>query len=235
MAKVGPAWLGIGAQLCGTNWFTKLLIQHPEVSLSIEDRADVRTLYGPRPNLDRYRGLFDTGDLSGEFTPYYLRSPLAPRAAAAAALPSAPIVVLLRDPVERYKLAMQHYESKASESLAALDRQTRVRLVGSDAAWGGMYATHLAAWRPFFGDRILVIQYETLERDAASAVGRVWAALGLDPVPLRDADEPPAEAADVEWEWPPGLQETLRRYYRPDVDRLRKQWGVDPGLWANFA
>lgn len=81
MPKDGPSWLGIGAQRCGTTWFTRLLLQHPEMSLSTERRKELHLLY---PELlsawseaqkCAYRSLFtDAEGLAGEFTPYYLRA-----------------------------------------------------------------------------------------------------------------------------------------------------------------
>src|SRR5262245_16913147 len=106
-------------------------------------RKELHVLYQPDLDLAEYRRLFDTGDLSGEFMPYYRRSPAAPRIASGVVLASAPIIVLLRDPVERYRSAMQHYAGRVADTVAALDPETRIRLVGSDAAWGGMYATQL--------------------------------------------------------------------------------------------
>ncbi|MGH2722704.1 MAG: hypothetical protein ACRDI0_00285 [Actinomycetota bacterium] len=146
----GPAWMGIGAQRSGTTWFTDLLTTHPEVCLGREGRKELhyfnRFLVRPwsEGEARAYRDRFDgaEGRLPGEFTPFYLRGLWIPPLARQACRPDLVLVVLLRDPVERFASAMSWYrrESEPPQEPGGLARWAREK--GADALWGGMYATH---------------------------------------------------------------------------------------------
>ena len=38
--RIGPSWLGIGAQRSGTTWLTDLLVQHPQVGLGTNGKKE---------------------------------------------------------------------------------------------------------------------------------------------------------------------------------------------------
>ena len=113
----GPSWLGIGAQRSGTTWFTDLLTQHPQVGLGTNGKKEQHLLHkvadGVLPAAD-YLSLFPAdGVRRGEWTPQYLRHASVP-AAAARHVPDAPVLVLLRDPVERFRSAMRLAATRAA-------------------------------------------------------------------------------------------------------------------------
>lgn len=230
----GPSWLGIGAQRCGTTWFTDLLLQHPSVTLSQRDRKELHELYMSDLDEDAYRELFrDCDGKPGEWTPFYLRAPWAAPVAARVLLEAAPVLVLLRDPVERFASAMRH-ESRR-RTMGSADRKERHRLLRSDAVWAGMYATQLEAWEQYIGrDRIVVLQYEQVVLDPQRWVNEVWAMLGLSPVALNDVEARSRTSTDHgAWQWPEGVQETLRRCYADEVTKLAAGWNIDPELWPS--
>lgn len=243
MRRDGPSWLGIGAQRCGTTWFTQLLLQHPDISLSTEGRKELHLLY---PDLlsawsesqkDAYRSLFtDAEGLAGEFTPYYLRALWVPPIVTAVCDPSTPLIVLLRDPIERFASAMRH-EFRRLQQRDESPSGEWVRQIASDAQWAGMYAVQLDGWRRVTGRRrLLVFQYERVVSAPQRAVDRVWKHLGLPPVPLSDVQQPSrTTTSGEEWSWEgrEGLREQLRHLYWPEVQRLRR-WGIDRRLWPNF-
>ena len=249
-ASRGPAWLGIGAQRAGTTWFTNLLVQHPEVSLSAGGRKELHYLtmplaHGWNDDYEQgYRTLFDdaTARLPGEFTPVYLRALWAAPLALRVCRPDAPIIVLLRDPIDRFESAMRlastHFQFPGPEPSQALRVWTRTR--GVAAQWTGMYAAQLDAWERVLGRRrLIVLQYERLRDDPQPAVERVWEALGLRAVALRDVRRPSRTARSPERPWTldlvPGFRDELWHLYRPEVEQLRLRWGVDVGRWPNFA
>lgn len=243
MHNNGPAWLGIGAQRCGTTWFTELLLQHPSMSLSTEGRKELHLLYPDlrstwsETQIDTYKSLFTNADgLAGEFTPYYLRALWVPPIAAAVCEPSAPLIVLLRDPIERFASAMRH-EFRRLRRRGENPSSEWVRWVASDAQWAGMYATQLDGWRRVIGRRrLLVFQYEQVVSAPQRAAERVWQYLGLSPVTLSDVQQPSRTATSGEewsWEGRDALRDQLRHLYRPEVRRLRR-WGIDRRLWPNF-
>src|SRR3954468_80033 len=110
MSVSGPAWLGIGAQRSGTTWFTDLLTQHPQVGLGTNGKKEQHLLHkvadGVLPADDYLSLVPRDGVRRGEWTPQYLRHASVP-AAAARLVPAAPVLVLLRDPVDRFRSAMR--------------------------------------------------------------------------------------------------------------------------------
>jgi hypothetical protein len=226
----GPAWLGIGAQRSGTTWFTDLLCQHPKVELGVNGRKEQHALPGiaeGRFEPAWYVELF-TGQLAGEFTPRYMRCLSTPKIAAALCREDAPIIVLLRDPVERFISAMRRYEGRKRSKWP-------YEAVFIDAQWTGMYADQLEVWAEKISrDRFIVMQYEILREDPQHAVDIVWQRLGIDPVPLEDIDSPSTSSSKVTWQPPPGMTEALVTLYRPQVDRLTREWNIDPTKWPNF-
>lgn len=257
----GPAWLGIGAQRCGTTWFTELLTQHPAVVLPTGTAATEQRRGSVAPSdkemhalqsslitgfsaveRERYLSLFETasGARPGEFTPYYLRALWVPEVARRVCREGVVLIVLLRDPVARFESAMRHMERSAAfpgeEPTDALRRW--VNAAGADAQWAGMYASHLEGWaRTFDRAQLIVLQYERVRMDPLPALEAVWRRLGLDPVPLVDVDRPSATSTDrsTPWRWDrlPGLRERLTELYRPEIERLVAHWGIDPALWAS--
>jgi hypothetical protein len=232
MSISGPAWLGIGAQRSGTTWFTDLLTQHPQVGLGTNGKKEQHLLHKvadgvlPAPDyLDLFPG---DGVRRGEWTPQYLRHASVP-AAAARLVPEAPVLVLLRDPVERFRSAMRLAATRAA--------------AGNPSPWPypvpitmqtftGFYADQLAAWAAAVGrERMVVMVYEQVRQDPSPYVTALWQQLDLDPVPLAGVDEASGSSSRADWDWPDGLKESLQVMYRPQLARLRSDWGLDVSAW----
>jgi hypothetical protein len=228
-----PAWLGIGAQRSGTTWFTTLLCQHPRVGLGTNDKKEQHLLHKVGDGFrtpEEYLGLFpDDGVLRGEWTPQYLRHASAPPTAARVLSPETPILALLRDPVDRFLSAMRLAATRGTSPWpypVPITVQT----------WSGFYADQLAMWRHFVGaERMTVLVYENVRRDPQAAVDAVWRGLGLDSVVLQEVDRPSRSSSHATWEPPEGLEESLRVLYRPQVQRLADEWGLDVSAWPTAA
>lgn len=228
----GPAWIGIGAQRCGTTWMTGLITQHPEVALGANQKKEQQLLHqvaDGEARIEDYQAIFPTGDglLRGEWTPHYLRHPTVP-AAVARWSPGVPILVMLRDPVERYRSAMRLRAGRPGRwpHVAAVTAQT----------WTGCYADQLDYWAAAVGrEHLHVMVFETAREDPQAAADSVWRRLGVDPVPLSGTDQPSRSSSREEWVWPVGLQETLAHLYRPQADRLARDWGLDVSSWRSLA
>lgn len=221
-----PDWLGIGVTRAGTTWFTALLTQHPQVDLP-GGIKELQMLQREHLDLDEYCQLFAEGDRTGEFSPRYMRS-LNSIARVRAVLPhDAPVLVLLRDPVDRFESVMRLRGQRGKWPFPpAL----------SDHIWAGMYADQLDLWAAALGrHRLLVFQFEAVRRDPQPALDRVWRMLGLDPVAVRETDRTSKNDSRHSWEWPEGLREHLISIYAPQVQRLTSEYGIDPTLWKNFA
>jgi hypothetical protein len=239
----GPSWLGIGAQRSGTTWLTGLLLQHPDFNLSRLARKELhffdRFLLDEFTERDRaaYRELFDRPG-AGEFTPGYMRWLWIPKLARETCDEGVTLLVVLRDPIERFGSAMRW-------SLLRRERRPRGRMggqwikdKGSDAIWGGMYASQLRVWASTFdASHIVVEQYERAIADPRAAVERIWSRLGLPPaeVSLSERDlhlTPTTTSPEPDFD---ALREYLRGLYEDEVRALADEWGVDPSLWPNFA
>jgi hypothetical protein len=227
-----PAWVGIGAQRSGTAWFTGLLTQHPEVSLGTNGKKEQQLLHkvaDGRVPAQEYLDLFpDDGVRRGDFSPQYLRHPscgvVVPRL-----LPDAPILVLLRDPVERYRSAMRLSVTRGRSQPYPIPINLQT--------WAGFYADQLDTWASFVGrDRLHVMVYERVREDPQLAVDAVWRMLGLDPVPLSAVDElsRSSSSSEADWDWPEGTRAALQVMYRPQARRLADDWGLDVSRWESL-
>lgn len=226
-----PAWLGIGAQRSGTTWFTDLLCQHPSVDLGTNGKKEQQLLHkvadGRIPESD-FLDLFPADGLRrGEWTPQYLRHASAP-ATAARLVPDAPILVLLRDPVERFRSSMRLAATRGKSWPYPVPITVQT--------WSGFYADQLEAWARFVGrERMHVMIHEEIRKDAQAAVDTVWKLMGLEPVPLAEVARESSSSSQAEWDWTPGLKESLQVMYRPQAERLSRDWGLDVSGWRSLA
>jgi hypothetical protein len=105
-----PDFVGVGVQKGGTSWWFELILEHPGVyqrSGIPKERHYLSRFciepFGPS-EVDAYRGWFPRaeGTITGEWTPDYFHYPWVPPLLAAAA-PDTKILLLVRDPVERFR------------------------------------------------------------------------------------------------------------------------------------
>lgn len=227
------AWLGIGAQRCGTTWFTDLLCQHPSVALSAVPAADGirqkelhildRFGLGPEAVCDLYREKFsEAGEvLRGEFSPSYLRSPWAAANARHVLPETCRVFVLLRDPIARFRSAMDWKMFRSGATTTELPRD-----FVSDAVWAGLYELQLPLWQ-WLGDRLHVVFYEDLRDDPGGELARAWKFLGLDPVELANLTAPSATsvAPRFSFDESPGLKDELSSVYATTRRWAGGRWG----------
>lgn len=243
-SAAGAAWLGIGAQRCGTTWFVDLLTQHQSVGLS-DRSADgsiaakelhlLDTLSADRADIDlQYRTAFVNDDVArGEFTPSYLRSPWAANRARSLVDPKCVIVVLLRDPIERFESAMNLYMAEAERQGHPMNPGA-LRLRQMDAVWAGFYDEQLRLWREALPEnRFVIIDYAELRRTPQTVVERVWTELSCGTQELSDTTRRSASSAAKRFSFDaePGLRSTLVKLYQPSVERLSKATDLDTSRW----
>ena len=169
------------------------------------------------------------GTLTGEKTPDYMACYWVPPMLRHAA-PEARIIVLLRDPIERYR---------SGQALAARVGWARNALVESYSFERGLYAAQVARLRDAFDPgQLLILQYERCVLDAADQISRTYEFLGLPAHQLSDkqltrggeVSRGSTFAID-----PPRLA-TLRAAYEPDVLALSRDLPeLDLSLWPNFS
>lgn len=229
----GPAWLGIGVQRCGTTWLTKLLLQHPSMALSTTGKKELRLLdaglnepWQPQ-RAQEYRELF-VDEYAGEFTPGYLRCLWAAHRAAEVARPGCVYIVILRDPVDRWR-------SAAGMIVDRIDKPNAVDLRAIEGVWAGMYADQLEVWADAVGrDNLVVLQHERAVTEPQKTADTVWDRLGLDSVEVEEGFERRGVSTSDLFPVDDDLRRALLTAYTPQMERLT-QWGVDVSLWPNFA
>lgn len=181
-----PEFLIIGAQRCGTTSLYRYLAAHPQVRAATGKELQFFSLHHTR-GTRWYRAHFPVrppGIRSFEASPYYLFDPDVP-ARAAATLPQAKFIALLRDPVERAYSHYLHTRSYGVEPLSfaeALDAEPARLRAGHRREFSyvarGRYAEQLQRWYALIpAERLLVVRTERLNAEHP----RILDFLGLDP------------------------------------------------------
>jgi Sulfotransferase domain len=213
-----PDFVGIGAQKCGTTWWYDLIAAHPDVAC----RADIHKerhffgrfatrAFGPADTV-AYHSWFPRPEtrIAGEWTPDYLHQPWVPPLVAKAA-PDTRLLLLVRDPVERFRSGLAHHRRHTGRLTAD---------VHADAVARGLYGRWLERWLEHVPrDRVLVLQYERCVIDPAGQLERTYAFLGLPPSTppgLRTRVSASGELAPLE----PDARRRLAEVYGADVHLL---------------
>ncbi len=198
-----PNFLIVGAQKAATTALYAYLRWHPEITgpswkeVSYFDRHYAQGERWYRANFPALR----RKPLVGEASPSYLFHPLAPERVAAS-IPSARLIAVLRDPVDRAFSHYQHEVALGREPLSfeeALDREEErmhgeVERMLSDPSyfshpwWNhtyfarGRYAEQLERWFARFPrEQLLVLVSEELLEQPAESYSRVLEFLGAAP------------------------------------------------------
>jgi hypothetical protein len=173
-----PDFIGVGALGSGTGWWHSLLLAHPEIrpphggkrALHHFDRfcaaemtdADVAAYHAHFPP--------EPGTITGEWTGRYLLDPWTPPLLKRAA-PGAKLLVMLSDPIERYRASFADRLAK---------RAGDETIYMADVVDRRSFASQLARLHRFFDPaQVLVLQYERCRRDPAGQYRRTLEFLGV--------------------------------------------------------
>jgi hypothetical protein len=235
-----PHFVGVGAQRCGTTWWHRQIALHPGVpfqqglhhkEVHFFDSLEGTSRLEPQ-QVERYTRYFARpaeGGVIGEWTPRYMYDGW-PLALIAQAAPHVRILVLLRDPVDRYasgyarenRLARKRGEEGISPAMV---EEQRIR---------GFYAAQVAqVLETFPREQVLILQYERCRAEYEQELERTYGFLGLDtafrPAGWRNAPGEPRERDTTAAE-----RERLARGYAADVARLAQiAPEIDPSLWPS--
>ena len=232
-----PHFVGVGTQRSGTTWWFETLLGHPQIrsarggkELHFFDRfcvepmtdADVAAYH------ERFRQV--PGKVTGEWTPRYMRDFWTPPLLARAA-PEAKLIVMFRDPVERFRSGVPHRIAQ----MPGIRAESAV----SDAIERGRYASQLKRVLAHFdAARILVLQYEKCVADPAGQYRRSLRFLGVDPDHSAagfDALRGTTQATNKPPLWD-DLQAGLRAALEPEVAELAALCPeIDLSLWKHFS
>jgi hypothetical protein len=233
-----PDFIGIGVQKAGTTWWWKLLEKHPDTVGEIKETHEITRL-GWRPMFDKDRESYHRyfprpeGKIAGEWTPRYMTVPGVVDTMKAVA-PDAKILVLLRDPVERYRSGVGQWQKRKER------RGKRLNLWAGrkDAYARSFYGFTLQRYVEAFGrDQMLILQFEKCRENPAREYKKTLEFLGLrEWLPDEDVLGKPVNASKKRpspkaLDEPPDLVESLE-----DDVRLLLSFApeIDLSLWPNF-
>ena len=227
----------MGTQRSGTTWWQRLLKRHPAIKTPLNRKKEQHFFdkFGKRPmepsDIARYHELFPRGpgELSGEWTPRYMRDIWGPRVVAQAA-PDAKVLIMFRDPVERYRSGVLHQAMRTPYRTADW--------LATDAIERGRYALQLGRVYDYFDEnQVLVLQYEQCRADPFEQYRRTLDFIGA---PEHEPKEPTrtrgtAQKSRKEPIWD-DLRDAIVRELEAEVAALAELVpGLDVSLWENFA
>lgn len=236
-----PSFLILGGQRCGTTSLYRYLSEHPDVHPALVKEIQYFTLNHGKGE-DWYRSNFPPaheGSQSFDASPYYLFHPAAAERAAAL-LPDAKSIVLLRNPVDRAFSHFQHNVGLGMEDLGfeeALAAEPE-RLAGEEErvardpsysssahrrysyAARGDYTPQLERWLSVHDpSRLRLLISEEFFADTAAIFASVLAFLELPPFELL---EYPAFTRRGSWDGPPMSAEARHRLHEHFVEPNRR-------------
>ena len=230
-----PDYVGVGAARAGTTWWDQLINAHPAVERLAATPKEVHFFDAfwqqgiTTADIARYHALFarPEGKLSGEWTPGYMLDAWTPPLLREAA-PDARLLVLLRDPVERFRSGRTLAENRLTVGSTA-------RAAANAAFNRGVYADQLMRlWVAFPREQTLVLQYERCVADSHGQLARTFDFLGLDAglvtenLDRRINGSRGPKVSLSRWQ-----EDMLRRRYAPENERLAALVPeLDLGLWS---
>lgn len=187
-----PNFIIGGALKAGTTSLNYYLKQHPDVYMSAlkepryfayepdnPDHVEGRGLRFPIKTLEAYAALFEEANgqkAIGEASPHYLISHYAPQQIQKT-LPGVKLIFSLRDPVKRAYSIYWHDVRLGIENRPVEEALTEREY----AVIHGLYHYWLCHWYELFGpERIKVVLFDDLQRDALGIVRELCLFLGID-------------------------------------------------------
>ena len=230
-----PDYVGVGTARSGTTWWDSLISAHPQVSRSPQTPKEVHFFDGlwdgalSQSDIDRYHHFFarPDGHFSGEWTPGYMLDVWTPRLLRQAA-PQARLLVLLRDPVERFRSGRTLAENRFTVGSTA-------RAAANAAFNRGIYADQLMRLLKVFArEQVLVLQYEQCVADPVAQLHRTYEFIGLEPMIPEGLDVGGRvnESRGPKVTLSAWQEDQLARRYRPENERLAALVpDLDLSLW----
>jgi hypothetical protein len=246
-----PDWVGVGTQRSGTSWWHDQLMKHPR-SHRVRGQSKERHHFDrfatedfTEADIEGYHRLFPRppGTFTGEWTPRYLYDfwtvPLLARAA-----PDARLLVMLRDPVERYRSGIADTQRRDTEAAAPdetpITARRRRSAAANDAFARSFYHQQLQRlFEVVPRSRVLVLQFEACIAEPEPAYRATLEFLGYDDVEFvpEKLAVPKNTAPGQKPELPAHLRERLVAGLRDDVVALAADLpdDIDLARWPNFA
>ena len=250
-----PDFVGVGVAKCGTSWWYQLLMEHPQIvphRVRLINPKNKETQYFlhfqhrtlSTEALEVYRQAFAAppGALCGEFSTQYLLYPTLLEHLAVAA-PAAKILVILRNPIDRFVSHWNHLTTKRGQQLFRnISEAQRYSLntmsFYTEAMLHSFYGVGLARLFHYFDrEQVLVLQFERMLQQPEAQLALTYRFLGVDErFHAESYGQPINQGAYVVPK--PDVQERARlaAYLRSDVEQLVSLCPeIDLGLWSDFS
>jgi hypothetical protein len=235
--------LVVGAQRCGTTYLYRVLDEHPEIAMAKPARPEPKFFLDAdkcRKGLAWYEAAYFAGAESlpvhGEKSTSYIESPKAAERAAAM-LPNAHALAMLRDPIDRavsnWRLSTESglesrpLEQALAENLERPQPWDRSRFSVSPFAYleRGRYVDYLTPWQQFFPGRVHVLFLEEFACNV-DAVARLYERMGVDRTfrPSRLSEKVNASESSTSGIGS-SLVQQLQDYFKESNERLSNNLG----------
>ena len=177
-----PNFFCIGAKRCGTTWLYSVLKEHPQIYLCPYLKESNYFSENHFKGLNWYKSLFpkENGTVSykaiGEIDPTYLFFEKAP-IYLSNIVKDAHIIVILRDPVERFISSYKHHKLK----LNLKEDISQFQINYPDSLERGFYSSQIKHWLEFFQkEQFLILIFEELMNDKLNTLKKVAKFLNID-------------------------------------------------------
>ena len=235
-----PDFVGVGVMKAGTSWWFRLLTNHPDVRTGVTSTGATKELHFfdrfcdaafLDDDVEAYARFFprppDRDTVCGEWTPRYMHDYWT-AACLERAAPDAKLLVLLRDPVDRYVSGVTHDRARGAPEHP---------IVAEDQFARGLYGRQMR-WllQSFDRAQILVLQYERCRRDPATELDRTFRFLGLTTPEGSINTELLVNRTRAErFVLHEHVRDALVREYGDDVAWIVREFPeIDVSLWPNF-
>jgi hypothetical protein len=230
-----PDFVGVGTMRSGTSWWWYLLMQHPRFAKVNVRHKEIHFfdhyLEVTKIDPDEYYRYFprQPGMVSGEWTPRYMYDYWTPPMLRQVA-PGAKLLVLLRDPVDRYQSALAYTAERGYPASHAMLHHHFGR---------SLYGRQLANLLQYFpAEQVLVLQYEQCAADPAGQMRKTLEFIGLDPGEWRPQlplvmriNQTKATKPDINSETVEALTVAFKLDALPVFDMFP---GLDRSLWPSM-
>jgi hypothetical protein len=235
-----PDFVGIGTRKAGTTWWFQLITNHPKVAYMrsrnfagpIHKERHFFARFGTekfeQSDVKEYHQWFPhrAGKLTGEWTPDYFSQAWVPPLLARAA-PDAKLLLMLRDPIERFRSGYAAAIRSGADHLGS---------ILAEAVGQSLYADNVRrVLDEFSPDRLLTLQYERCIRDPAVYLEETYEFLDLDPT-FRPAEIQRARNKTVEpkFELTDDVSRRLQDIFAPDIAQVAQLLpALDLSLWPS--
>src|SRR5215211_235093 len=234
-----PDFVGVGAQRAGSSWWFRFAVEHHRDVVRMEDQLKELHYFDrfwdgkvPSEFIETYHRFFPRpeGSITGEWTPRYMFDFWSMRLLRDAA-PDARILVILRDPVERFQSGF------AMRRRRGITRGRTLDAISSAVARSAYADQLLRVFEVYPREQVLILQYERCRANQMAEMERTLRFLGLEPIDapcdqLIEKSRAPRQKPAL----PGEMHADLVARLRPDVERLAALCPeIDVSLWPSFA